>query len=85
MPSGRIVGFATDGTPRDSDPPATTELWSLNVLPRHHGRGVSANLMAAVIGQRSACLWVATGNARAIAFYRKHRFALDTATRYDPD
>jgi len=85
MPSGRIVGFATDGTPRDSDPPAATELWSLNVLPRHHGRGVSANLMAAVIGQRSACLWVATGNARAIAFYRKHRFALDTATRYDPD
>jgi hypothetical protein len=40
---------------------------------------------AAVIGRRSAYLWVAGGNARAIAFYRKHRFDLDTATRYDPD
>jgi ribosomal protein S18 acetylase RimI-like enzyme len=81
--SDRIVGFATGGSPRDSDPPATTELWSLNVLPRHHGRGVSADLMAAVIGQRDAYLWVATGNARAIAFYRKHRFELDGATRAD--
>ena len=83
--SGLIVGFATGGTPRDSNPPAATELWSLNVLPHHHGRGVSGNLMAAVIGQRSAYLWVAAGNTRAITFYRKHRFGLDTATRYDPD
>lgn len=82
---GRIVGFSTGGTPRDDNAPATTELWSLNVVPQHHGRGVSADLMAAVIGQRGAYLWVATGNARAIAFYRRHSFELDGTERYDAE
>lgn len=85
--TSRIVGFATGGPPRDESSPATTELWSLNVLPTHHGTGVATELLVDAIGGRSgsAYLWVAAGNDRAIAFYRKHRFGLDGTTRFDPD
>lgn len=85
-PAGDIIGFATGGPARDDDAPAPTALWSLNVLPRHHGSGVAARLMSAVIGDRTgpAYLWVAAGNARAITFYRKHGFELDGVTRFDP-
>jgi ribosomal protein S18 acetylase RimI-like enzyme len=86
-PSGDIIGFATAGPPREEHPPAPTALWSLNVLPRHHGSGIGARLMSAVIGDRTgpAYLWVATGNARAIAFYRKRGFELDGVTHFDPE
>lgn len=81
--TGRIAGFGTSGQPRDDDAPRTTELWSLNVLPEFHGTGAAAHLLAALIGDRPAYLWVATQNARAIAFYRKHGFELDGTTQYD--
>ena len=85
--SSRIVGFATGGPPRDDNPPGETELWSLNVLPAHHGTGVAGELLFDVIGHGagSAYLWIAAGNDRAIAFYRKHRFELDGTTVYDPE
>lgn len=83
--SARIVGFATGGTPRDDDAPSTTQLWSLNVLPDHHGTGVAAALMDAVIGAGGAYLWLATGNDRALAFYRKHGFELDRAVQVDEE
>ncbi|QII02368.1 hypothetical protein BH92_23120 [Rhodococcoides fascians A21d2] len=34
---------------------------------------------------RSAYLWDAAANDRAMAFYRKHRFEVDGTTRFDPD
>jgi hypothetical protein len=77
------VSSGREEPPRDSDAPAATELWSLNVLPNI--TAASSAPTSAVIGQRDAYLWVATGNTRAIAFYRKHRFGPDNATRYDPD
>lgn len=85
--SGHIIGFATGGTPRDDDAPRPTELWSLNVIPDHHGSGIAARLMNEVTGHRIGAmfLWVATRNARAIAFYRKHGLELDGGTRFDPD
>lgn len=81
-----MVGFATSGPARDDSAPAPTELWSLNVVPRHHGSGVALDLMTAVLGDTGnpAYLWVARDNARAVAFYRKHGFGLDGVTRYDP-
>ncbi|MFI8566721.1 GNAT family N-acetyltransferase [Rhodococcus sp. NPDC078407] len=87
MADSHIVGFATGGSPRDEDPPARTELWSLNVLPEHHGTGVANDLMVDVIGHRdaSAYLWVAAANDRAIAFYRKHRFELDGTEKFDSE
>lgn len=83
----RIVGFATGGPPRDPDAPASTELWSLNVVPEHHGTGIATDLMTDVIGgtDEPAYLWLAAGNERAIAFYRKHRFELDGTTVLDPE
>ena len=60
--TGRVAGFATGGAARDEDAPAETELWSLNVIPEHHGRGVAEQLMAAVIPpDENAYLWVARG------------------------
>ncbi|CAM3611716.1 N-acetyltransferase domain-containing protein [Tsukamurella ocularis] len=83
--TARIVGFATGGTARDEGAPSDTQLWSLNVLPEHHGTGVAAALMEAVIGAGGAYLWLATGNARALAFYRKHGFELDGAVQFDEE
>ncbi|TWS18729.1 GNAT family N-acetyltransferase [Tsukamurella asaccharolytica] len=83
--TGRIIGFATGGPARDVGAPSKTQLWSLNVLPEHHGAGVAAALMDEVIGEHGAYLWLATGNARALAFYRKHRFELDGAVQIDEE
>lgn len=83
--TGRIAGFGTGGQPRDDDPPRGTELWSLNVLPEFHGTGAAAQLLAALVGDRPAYLWVASQNARAIAFYRKHGFELDGVAQYDEE
>lgn len=83
--TGRIIGFATGGPARDVGAPSTTQLWSLNVVPGHHGTGVAGDLLDAVIGERGAYLWLATGNTRALAFYRKHRFELDGAVQLDEE
>jgi ribosomal protein S18 acetylase RimI-like enzyme len=82
-----MVGFAMSGPARDRNPPAATELWSLNVVPHHHGTGVALDLMTSVLGGTgiSTYLWVARDNSRAVAFYLKHGFELDGATRYDPE
>ncbi|MEE4023808.1 GNAT family N-acetyltransferase [Gordonia sp. PKS22-38] len=83
--SNQIVGFATAGTPRDDLAPTSAELWSLNVVPDHHGTGLASELMHEVLGEDvAAYLWVATGNGRAMSFYRKHGFELDGDTRFDP-
>ncbi len=81
---GRPVGMLAGGTPHDADPPAPYELWSLNVDPAFHGRGVAQALTAAALPDGPAYLWVLRGNARAIAFYRRLGFDLDGATRADP-
>jgi ribosomal protein S18 acetylase RimI-like enzyme len=59
---------------------APLQLWQLYVEPAFHGRGVAAQLMAAVLEQarrdRQDSVWlgVAPANARAVQFYRKHGF-----------
>lgn len=63
---------------------AETELLSLNVSPRWHGTGVADALTNAVLPTGAVFLWVLSGNARAMAFYRKHGFAPDGTSRYDP-
>lgn len=80
---GQVVGFAKSGATRGKDGiPAVRgyELWSLYVLPEHHGAGVGALLIdAALPAQRSAELWVAEANPRARRFYEKHGFVVDGA------
>ncbi len=72
-----IVGFITVGPPRDSQPSAKYQLWALNIAVEHHGTGLAQHVMAAVLGDASAYLWVARGNDRAITFYDRHGFTAD--------
>ncbi|HEY5231145.1 MAG TPA: GNAT family N-acetyltransferase, partial [Galbitalea sp.] len=50
------------------------ELLSIYVLAKAYGSGAGQALLDAAIGDRSACLWVAANNPRALSFYRRNRF-----------
>ncbi|MGJ0118030.1 N-acetyltransferase family protein [Williamsia sp. MIQD14] len=85
---GEIVGFATSGPPR-AERVRDIELRGLYTLARTHGTGLGGALLDAALGDRPAQLWVLAGNARALAFYRKHGFIEDGTTgvfdRWDAD
>jgi GNAT superfamily N-acetyltransferase len=72
-----ICAFATSGPARDEDAPTEWQLYAINVLARAQGTGVADALVDRAIGDRAAYLWVVDGNERALAFYRRHRFADD--------
>src|SRR5450759_1269122 len=76
-----IVGFATAGPTRDHDAPTEWELYAINVLAAHLGTGVADQLINAVCAERPATLWVLKDNPRAIAFYRRHGFTVEGATK----
>lgn len=77
------IGIVEVGPAREDDAPQTTEVLSLNVAGRWHGKGVARALMEATVADSDAYLWVLRGNERAIAFYRKLGFELDGTERYD--
>ncbi|MFC8797602.1 GNAT family N-acetyltransferase [Promicromonospora sp. NPDC057138] len=83
----QVVGFARAGAARGKDgapPVRADELWALYVLAEHHGIGIGALLLDAVLPpQRPAELWVAEANPRARRFYEKHGFAADGARFVD--
>lgn len=83
MDGARVLGFASSGPARDPEPPAERELYALYLDPDRHGSGVADGLIREAIGDRAAYLWVLAGNARAIRFYEKHRFALDGVERVE--
>ncbi|HET8599964.1 MAG TPA: GNAT family N-acetyltransferase [Segeticoccus sp.] len=78
---GEPVGFVVVGPGRDDQRPVETELRVLNVLAAQHGTGLATQLLTTALGERAAYLWVLAGNARAVAFYRKHGFELDGGTK----
>jgi len=80
-----IAGMATSGPSRDDDAPVPFELYAINVLQRAHGTGLADALMAQVVGDRPAYLWVLEGNDRAISFYQRHGFADDGGRKPEPD
>ncbi|TFB56302.1 GNAT family N-acetyltransferase [Cryobacterium tagatosivorans] len=82
---GAIVGFASAGPSHDAQPIAETELYVLNTDVSCHGSGVAARLLEAVLLHQSASLWVVEQNDRAQAFYRKHRFVVEGALKWDPE
>jgi len=79
-----IVGLATAGSPRDDDAPASLELYAINVLQRAHGTGLADDLLAHAISDSAAYLWVADGNGRAQAFYRRHGFRDEGGRKPEP-
>lgn len=83
-PDGAPVGFLMVGASRDEDAPCAMELQALNILPAFHGTGAAQALVADLLGDRPATLWVADPNPRAQAFYRKLGFAPDGAMKIDP-
>ena len=72
--SGRIVGFASAGPSRDTDAPTEWELFAINLVTEVHGTGLADQLLALVLGDRDASLWVVEGNAQARAFYTRRGF-----------
>jgi len=84
-PDDGIVGFICVGPARDDDAPTACQLWAINLVPEHQGTGVAQRLMAEVLRDGPAYLWVAKGNERAIRFYQRHDFAADGAENVDRD
>jgi GNAT superfamily N-acetyltransferase len=81
---GRIVGFATTGPGRGEDLPRPRELEGIYLLAEAHGSGLGQALLDAALGDAPAFLWVADGNPRAEAFYRRNGFVRDGATERHP-
>jgi GNAT superfamily N-acetyltransferase len=75
---GRVVGWAY-ALPADRDAPRDRELEGIYLLAEAHGSGLGQALLDAVLGDAPAFLWVADGNPRAEAFYRRNGFERDGA------
>lgn len=77
--NSNIVGVAGGGPVAEDDlgTGVGIELQVLYVLADHYGNGLGAQLLETVLSGRDALLWVLEGNARAIAFYKKHGFVPD--------
>ena len=83
-----IIGFAWaqpatrgagDGPPRDR------ELNAIYLAQAHYGSGAAQVLLDETLGPGPATVWVAKGNPRAIAFYRRNGFDFDGQERTDPN
>jgi ribosomal protein S18 acetylase RimI-like enzyme len=68
-----IIGHSAAVT-AEPDAPGELELLSIYVLAKTYGSGVGQALLDTAIGHRSACLWVAAENPRALSFYRRNGF-----------
>jgi L-amino acid N-acyltransferase YncA len=77
---GRVVGWAYATSGRDGDAPCDRVLEGIYLLAEAHGSGLGQALLDAVLGDEPAFLWVADGNPRAEAFYRRNGFERDGAT-----
>lgn len=81
---GSVIGIAMSGPPQDADASWSVQLYLIYVLAANFGSGAGPTLLDAVIDSReTAGLWVADSNPRAQAFYRKHGFMPDGATKIE--
>jgi GNAT superfamily N-acetyltransferase len=74
-----------DGVVSFGDGVEGLELMSLYVAADIRSSGLGSRLLDFAVGVRPAVLWVFRDNPRAIAFYHRHRFALDGAESIDAD
>lgn len=79
--AGTIIGLAAAGVARDRDAPTAWELYSINVLAEQQGSGVADDLIRATVGDIDTTVWVLVENARAQAFYGRHGFRIEGATK----
>lgn len=86
---GQVVGWSGFGAPRDEVGDGVGEIHAINLSPAYWSRGLGSLLFAqsvrelAAMGYREAYLWVADGNARAVAFYERHGWHVDGVTQDD--
>ncbi|UEJ82994.1 GNAT family N-acetyltransferase [Brachybacterium halotolerans subsp. kimchii] len=78
------IGFLMIGTGRDEDAPHPLELQALNIGREFHGTGLAQALVAELLDDRHAYLWVVEDNPRARRFYEKVGFRADGGTKIDP-
>ena len=88
--AGQLVGFSSFLACRDDDAaPATCEIATLYVDPRHWRSGCGASLVEAVVriarqgASREISLWVLGTNVAARAFYESLGFAHDGRSKTD--
>lgn len=79
----QIIGFASAGPSRDTDPVAPVELYQLYLRAFAHGGGLADRLLDAAIGDAAASLWVWEGNVRARAYYARRGFLPDGVAKAD--
>lgn len=81
---GEFLGF---GSVREhkSTGPNSLELHTLNLKPAARGTGLAGHLIAELLDDREAYLWVVDGNDRAVEFYRRVGFKLTPERRPDPE
>ena len=77
-----VVGFALASTRPGEDRPRDTELEALYILASEYGTGVGQALVDAALGARPAFLRVFQDNPRALAFYRRNGFEVESASVY---
>lgn len=77
---GVIVGFASAASSQHEIQVRDLGLSSICTFASASGTGAGAALLEAAIGDRPAGVWLASDNARATAFYRKHGFVEDGVT-----
>ena len=76
---GKLVGFASVGSPRDEDAVTALELFALYTRRSHWGTGLGHRLLQDALGDAPATLWVLRDNERARRFYAAHGFVPDGA------
>lgn len=91
---GEVAGWSGFGLPRDDVDRGVGELQAINLAPEYWSRGFGSLLFTrsvtelAEMGYGSGYLWVAAGNARALAFYARHGWRADGVEkdddRFDP-
>jgi ribosomal protein S18 acetylase RimI-like enzyme len=77
---GEVVGFSASGASRREHEPRALELYAIYVLAEHHGTGIGQQLIEAAVDREPAVVWLAVGNERAAAFYRRNGFEADGGT-----
>jgi GNAT superfamily N-acetyltransferase len=86
---GEVVGWSGFGEPRDDVEDGVGEVHAINLGPAHWSRGFGSALFTrsvrelAGMGYSRGYLWVADGNARALAFYARHGWVTDGASKDD--
>ena len=82
-----LMGFVSFGRSRDEDAlPERGEIWSIYLHPQHWSSGVgralwmAANERLSQLGFSSTSLWVIIGNERAMRFYAKAGFEVESGS-----